>query len=174
MSSAVVRGVAPPWREHAHRAYLVGVWVKGVHGALDVLVAIVVLVAPQLVPSGLFWVSAELGDDVGAPTAIVAGTLRSVGTDVLGWPAGLLAAFLLVHGAVKLASAICLLRRLLRGYPWAIAALVALLAYQIVDAAVTGSLTMALLAVVDIAVIALVLREFGQLRAERLEREPAA
>ena len=106
------------------------------------------------------------GDDLGASGAAVAGVLRYLGADLLSWPAWLLGGFLLVHGIVKLASAVCLLRRLVRGYPWAIGALVALLVYQAADAAVTASLTMGLLAVVDVAVIALVVAEYRHLREE--------
>ena len=52
---AIVRSTSnrPRLRRNAHRAYLVGVGVKGVHGALDLVTAAVLLVAPQLLlPAG--------------------------------------------------------------------------------------------------------------------------
>jgi len=170
MTEVAEGGRGRPWRRHAHRAYLAGVGFKGIHGVADVLTAVVLLVAPQLLPSGVLWMASEAGDDLGAAGPAVSGALRYVGTDLLTWPAGLLGVFLLVHGLVKLASAVCLLRRLVRGYPWAIGALVALLAYQVGDAAVTASLTMAGLAVVDVAVIVLVVAEYRHLRAELREQ----
>ncbi len=154
------------WRDGAHRAYVVGVGFKGIHGALDVLAAVVLLAAPQLLPTGVLWMATEADDDLGASGTAVAGVLRYIGADLANWPAWLLGGFLLVHGIVKLASAVCLLRRLVRGYPWAIGALVALLVYQVADAAVTASFTMSLLAVIDVAVIALVVAEYRHLLAE--------
>lgn len=163
------------WRRQVHRAYLGGVWVKGAHGVLDVLTAVVLLAAPQLLPAGILWAAGEAGDDLGPSGTAVSGALRTVGTDLLTWPAWLLGAFLLVHGVVKLASAVCLLRRIVRGYPWAILALSALLTYQIIDAAITASPTMTGLAVIDLAVIALVLGEYRQLRCEhRIPADAAA
>jgi uncharacterized membrane protein len=170
MTEVAPTGQGRPWRRHAHRAYLAGVGFKGIHGVGDVLTALVLLVAPHLLPTGVLWMATETGDDLGAAGPAVSGALRYVGTDLLTWPAGLLGVFLLVHGLVKLASAVCLLRRLVRGYPWAIGALVALLVYQVVDAAVTASLTMAGLAVVDVAVIVLVVAEYRHLRAELREQ----
>jgi uncharacterized membrane protein len=154
------------WRRGAHRAYLAGVWFKGVHGVVDVVAAIIVLGAPALLPAGLLWAASEAGADLGPSGATVSVVVRAVGADLLSWPPWLFGGFLLVHGLVKLASALCLLLRVARGFPWAIAALGALLVYQLVDAALTSSVTVTVFAVVDIAVIALVLREYGQLRAE--------
>jgi uncharacterized membrane protein len=149
------------------------VWFKGAHGALDIVTAAVLLAVPNLLPAGLLWAADESGD-LGMPGATVSGALRHVGADLLSWPAGLLAAFLLVHGVVKCLSAFCLLRRAVRAYPWAIAALGALLVYQVVDAAVSASITMAALAVLDAAVIALVVGEYRQLRADVVRRARAA
>lgn len=75
-----------------------------------------------------------------------------------------------MHGVVKLASGFCLLRRISRGYPWAIGALCALLAYQVADAAATGSITMTALAVIDAAIIVIVIAEYRHLRATRLDQ----
>lgn len=157
---------ASGWRRHARSAYLGGVWAKGIHGGLDVATGVVLLIIPQLLPTGVLWGAEEAGDLGGTPANAVSGLLHAIGADLLSWPGWLLGAFLLLHGCVKLASAYCLLRRVTRGYPWAIGALCALFVYQVVDAALAASITMTALAVIDAVIIAIVILEYHHLRQD--------
>lgn len=70
------------------------------------------------------------------------------------------AVYFLVHGLVKVAILIALIRGSRRMYPWVIGALGALLVYQLVDFAFTRSVTMLILSVLDAIVIWLTWREW--------------
>jgi uncharacterized membrane protein len=70
------------------------------------------------------------------------------------------AAYFLVHGCVKVAVLVALVRGSTRMYPWVLGALGALLAYQVVDFAFTHSTMMLILSALDAVVIWLTWREW--------------
>lgn len=70
------------------------------------------------------------------------------------------AAYFLVHGCVKVAVLIALVRGSQRMYPWVIGALGALLIYQLVDFAFSHSAMMLTLSLLDVVVIWLTWREW--------------
>jgi uncharacterized membrane protein len=74
-------------------------------------------------------------------------------------------AYLLLHGVLKVGLVIALLRHWLPAYPVAIAVLGLFVVYELYRATQTGSVLLPVLAVVDVAVIALVVREYRALRA---------
>ena len=75
-----------------------------------------------------------------------------------------LALFFLVHGVVKLLTVYALLRRAVRWYPLAIAALAALLGVQIADLVAAPTLGGWVLTILDVLILALVTWEYRRLR----------
>jgi uncharacterized membrane protein len=88
--------------------------------------------------------------------------------------------YLGLHGVVKLALVAALLRRWLPAYPIAVVVLGAFVVYlgafvvyEVYRATRTGSVLLPLLAVLDIAIIVVIVREYRLLRRERTGVNPA-
>lgn len=75
--------------------------------------------------------------------------------------------YLLLHGMLKVALVVALLRHWLPAYPVAIVVLGLFVVYELYRATQTGSLLLPVLAIVDVVVIALVVREYRALRREQ-------
>jgi uncharacterized membrane protein len=75
--------------------------------------------------------------------------------------------YLLLHGLLKVALVVALLRHWLPAYPVAIVVLGLFVVYELYRATQTGSVLLPVLAVVDIAVIVLVVREYRALHREQ-------
>jgi uncharacterized membrane protein len=73
-------------------------------------------------------------------------------------------AYLALHGLIKLALVVALLREWRAAYPAAAAVLGVFVAYEVYRAVETGSVLLAFLAAFDVAVIVLVWREYQSLR----------
>ena len=73
--------------------------------------------------------------------------------------------YLLLHGVLKVGLVIALLRHWLPAYPVAIVVLGLFVVYELYRATQTGSVLLPVLALVDVAVIALVVREYRALRS---------
>jgi uncharacterized membrane protein len=73
---------------------------------------------------------------------------------------------------VKLALVAALLRRWLPAYPIAVVLLGTFVVYELYRATRTGSVLLPLLAVLDIAIIAVIMREYRLLRRERTGVSP--
>lgn len=153
-------------RRGFERWYSAVVAVKGVDGAVELLAGLLLLVAPGSTEVALFAMAGELGEDPSPLRIAAAHSVASAGAGLAGHapPLGL---FLLVHGVVKLLTVRALLRRALRWYPWATAAVAALLVVQVVGlvrAPTTGGWV---LTVLDVLVLVLVVLEYARLRRER-------
>jgi uncharacterized membrane protein len=148
------------------RGYSVVVALKGLDGFVELLAGLLLIGAPDLTGDLLLVIAAELGEGTSPLREAASRSITSAGTGLTG-DALPLGAFLLVHGVVKLLTVWALLRRALRWYPWAIAAVAVLLGVQVaglVPAPTAGGLT---LVVLDVAVLVLVVAEFVRLRRER-------
>lgn len=154
------------------RAYSVVVAVKGFYGLVELLAGAVLLLVPDFAGQLLTGVALELAE--GAVTLRVAAA-HAVAAASAGVAAGAvpLALFLLVHGVVKLLTAYALLRRAIRWYPWALGALGALLVVQAVDLVNAPTAGAWVLAVLDVAVVALVTWEYRRLRVARARQSVA-
>ena len=78
--------------------------------------------------------------------------------------------YLALHGVVKLALVVALLRRWQPAYPVAALVLGVFVAYELYRATRTGSVLLPLLAALDLAIIWLIVREYRLLRASRSHR----
>lgn len=148
------------------RVYVVVVAVKGVDGLLELLIGLVLLVAPRLTGRALEATAAELAEGTSPLRDAAARSIAHAGNGVVTGAAPL-ALFLLVHGAVKLVTVSALVRRAIRWYPWALAALVVLFLVQVVDLVSAPAIGGGALAALDVAVIVLVAWEYRRLRLDR-------
>lgn len=77
------------------------------------------------------------------------------------------ALYLLAHGAVKVVLVVALLRNRLWAYPWMIAVLLAFIAYQLYQLAVSPTAGLVALTVFDAFVVLLTWHEYGRQRRHR-------
>lgn len=139
-------------------------WFKGIDGILELIGGSVLLVTTpgQLLDAARAMTTRELTED---PHDILANLLLH-GLERLGAGTAIfLAVYLLLHGVVKLAIVAALLLGTPRVYPWAIAALLAFLAYQLYEIVVAPSPTVIILTIFDAVIIALTWREWRHGRA---------
>jgi uncharacterized membrane protein len=152
------------------RFFLGAVIVKGIDGAVELIVGLLLLVVPGLPHSTLESISrhalslnTSLGNFVASYTENLDDQLAAGGN-------AFLVAFLIAHGLIKLVLVYCLLRRWYRAYPAAIAVLVAFLIYQLYLSITAPTFTIIAFAVLDAAIIFLVYREYRELRLEARDR----
>ena len=148
------------------RWYTVVVAVKGLDGAVELLAGLLLLVVPGPTEVALFAMAGELGEDPSPLRIAAAHSVATAGAHLPGQalPLGL---FLLVHGVVKLLTVWALLRRALRWYPFATAAVAVLLVVQVVGLVRSPTAGGWVLTALDVAVLVLVVLEWVRLRRER-------
>lgn len=140
--------------------------VKGIDGAVELIGGILLLLVSQTEVQKV--IAAVVTHDLFGPSDgslsrhFVAGTAEFASGDRT-----FAVLYLLLHGAIKVALVIALLRHWLPAYPVAVVVLGAFVIYEIYRSTQTGSVLLPLLAVLDILVIALVIREYRALRQER-------
>lgn len=152
------------------RLFRIALVVKGVDGAAELLGALLLaVVSGATVHRLVAEVLARdlLGDPDGSLARhFVAGTSEFVSGDRT-----FAVLYLALHGVVKLALVVALLRKWLPAYPVAVLVLGAFVVYEILRAVHTGSIVLPFLAALDVAIIVLVIREYVTLRRER-QRTP--
>lgn len=145
------------------RLFRVALLVKGVDGAAELLAAVVLLLVPAAAVHRL--VAEVLGRDLlGPPDGTLARHFVAGTAEFTSGNRTFVVLYLGLHGIVKLALVGALLRRWLPAYPVAAVVLGLFVAYELYRAAVTGSVVLPLLAVLDILIIIIVLREYRMLR----------
>lgn len=152
-------------RRLIHRAFEVGVGLKGLDGALEIIGGLLLLtISPRHVSTLVLQLTQhELSED---PHDLVASYLvrLSKGLTVEGQLFG--AAYLLTHGVVKLALVAALLKRRLWAYPAAIGLFALFGAYQVYRYTFTHSLYLILLTILDVVVICLTWLEYTKVKVE--------
>ncbi len=149
------------------RVYYLGVFFKGIDGAVEFVAGVVLLFAPQLPHALLNSLSAEAAESQSPLRVFLANYIEKL-DDKLAY-AGLffLVLYLLLHGVIKLILVYCLLRRIHAAYPWAIGILLAFLGYQIYSTLVSPSIALILLDLVDAVIIVLVYLEYRRVVPKR-------
>lgn len=142
-----------------HRLFRAGVWLKGADGLLELAAGALLAVASgrQILSVARFLTQRELSED---PHDLVANALLSGAHHLAMDARGFAAAYLLVHGAVKLVLVAGLLAERRRAFPVALVVLGLFVSYQVYRVAMFGSPVLAFLTVIDIGIIALVAREW--------------
>lgn len=152
-----------------HAVFELGVVLKGIDAALEVLGAVLLLVVTprQIDRTVALLTQHELSQD---PHDLVAGLLVRAAEHVSVGGTRFASAYLLSHGALKLLLVWALLTSRLWAYPVAIAVFVAFSAYQLYRFALSGSLAMLALTALDVFVIAFTWLEWRRVRRDRVER----
>lgn len=160
LRSIVAAYRSAPWVD---RVFWVGVALKGLNGVAELLGgAVLLLVSPSQIH--LFAVAVtrgELGED---PHDRIANEILLLTNHLSGSQTLFGAAYLLLHGMVKVVLVVALLRDKLWAYPWMIAFLAAFICYQTVEIARTGSLPLIGLTAFDAVLCWLTWIEYGRHR----------
>ena len=146
--------------------FLVGVGLKGLDGAVELLLGLPLLVLrpAQVIDLARVLTAGELRED---PHDALAHVVLHGATSLSADATLLAAVYLVVHGAVKLGIVAALFRGTARVYPGAIAALTGFLVWQGYQLATAPSVGIAVLTVFDAVVIALTWREWRRHRGLR-------
>ena len=145
------------------RFYTVGVIVKGIDGAVEFLIGMILLFTPALAHDALAAISSEAAENQNVVRQFIAAYVDNLDDQLARSGTTFLVVFLILHGVVKLVLVYCLLRKLHRVYPIALAVLLAFLGYQVYAIVMRPTVGAVILAVLD-AVAAAV----GNHRAQRL------
>ncbi|MBI3889530.1 DUF2127 domain-containing protein [Candidatus Saccharibacteria bacterium] len=147
------------------RIYKVGIGIKGFDGAVELVTGILLLVAPGIVHGMLSAIIGYAQHHSGLTYAFIAEHIARLDNDLAKSGLAFLIIFLIGHGVVKIVLVYCLLRRILRAYPYALCVLVLFLVYQLyVLVQDPLSIGMWVFTLLDIAIIWLVWGEYTDLR----------
>jgi len=146
--------------------FLVGVLFKGIDGLLETIGGIVLLfVTPGQVKSAAHAATSnELTED---PHDLVANLLVHGVSHLHTGSQMFIAAYLVLHGVVKLAIVVALLVGSRRVYPWAMAALGAFVVFQVYELVTAPSVGVVVLTILDVVIIWLTWREWRRNRELR-------
>lgn len=151
-------------RPTGERLFRLAVAIKGLDGFVELVGAIVLLAVPtafvQEVVEGVL-----ARDLLGPPDGSLARHFVAGTAEFASGNRTFAVVYLGLHGVLKLAMVAALLRKWVRAYPLVIAVLGLFVVYELYRAFHTGSVVLPVLAAIDIAIIALVIREYRQLRA---------
>jgi uncharacterized membrane protein len=156
----------PAGRGFLDRFFIVSVSLKGLDGVLELLGGVLLLfVTPaQIVDWVRVLTQHELAED---SHDLLANALVHAAGSLNTAAALFAAAYLLVHGVVKVVLVAAVLRNRVWAYPWMIAFLVLFVIYQIVEMVRRFTWGMFGLTVFDALVIALTVREYRHHRTRR-------
>ena len=162
-ADSVVRFVPKDWLD---RVFEVGIVLKGLNGLLELTGGVLLLLITPAEFNGIVraLTQHELSED---PRDVIASWLLRTADGLTG--PGLLfgAAYLLIHGIVKVVLVAALLRNKLWAYPWLIAVLLLFIVYQAYQIALTPAAGLIALTVFDIAIVTLTVREYQRQRTTR-------
>lgn len=148
------------------RTFAVGILLKGLDGVLEVVGGVLLLaVNPATITGLVTWLTQhELSED---PHDYLATHLLHYAGTLTSSSVRFGAAYLLLHGVVKIFLVTVLLMNKIWAYPWAIAFLLAFIAYQVYRMTFAFSIGLLGLTIFDIFVTWLTFREYGRQRAKR-------
>lgn len=145
------------------RLFKVALALKGIDGAIELIGAIVLLIIPTGTVQTL--VNDVLARDLLGPSdGSLARHFVSGTAEFASGNRTFAVLYLGLHGVVKLALVVAMLRRIRPAYPVAVVVLGAFVVYEIYRATQTGSVLLPFLATLDIAIIVLIIREFRNMR----------
>lgn len=148
------------------RVFEVGIIGKGLNGAAELIGGVLLLL---LKPDRIHHVvvaltQGELSED---PGDFVATHLLHTASGLTGSAVLFGALYLLAHGVVKVALVIALLLNKIWAYPWMIGVLLVFIGYQLYRIAFSPTAGLIALTVIDVVIVALTCREYGQQRLRR-------
>jgi uncharacterized membrane protein len=152
------------------RVFEIGIIGKGLNGVAELIGGLLLLlVTPERIRH-LVWAltEAELSED---PHDFIARHLLHTANGLTGSAMILGAAYLLLHGAVKVVLVIALLLNKLWAYPVMIIVLLILIGYQLYRIALQASAGLVALTVFDAVIVALTWREYRRQRRRTDDQE---
>jgi uncharacterized membrane protein len=151
------------------RAFAIGILLKGLDGVLEVVGGILLLVLSPATIDNLTraLTEHELSED---PHDFLAVHLLHAAGSLTGSSLEFGAAYLLLHGVVKVVLVAALLRDKIWAYPWMIVFLIVFIVYQMYRMTFAFSIGLFGLTVFDVVVVWLTYREYGKQRAARTQR----
>ncbi len=152
------------------RAFAVGIILKGLDGVLEVVGGVLLLVVSPTTIDNLSraLTQHELSED---PHDFLATHLLHAAGSLTGSSLEFGAAYLLLHGVVKIVLVAALLRDQIWAYPWMITFLIVFIVYQIYRMTFALSIGLLGLTAFDVVVVWLTYREYGKQRAARMPRD---
>jgi len=150
------------------RTFEISIILKGLDGLLELIGGVLLLVVSPTTISLLIArvTQHELSRD---PDDFIATHLLRFGNGLTGSAVRFAAAYLLVHGIVKVVLVLALLRNKLWAYPWLIITLVVFIGYQLYRIALEPTVGLVALTIFDAFVVWLTWREWRkQLAARRI------
>ena len=154
-----------PAARRTERLFRIAMFVKGLDGAVELIGAIALLLVPATLVNQL--VADVISRDlVGSPDGFLARHLLAGTAEFASGNRTFVILYLGLHGVVKLALVVALLRRWMPAYPVAAVVLSVFVAYELYRAVRTSSVVLPVLAAVDVLIIILVVREYLLLRRE--------
>lgn len=148
------------------RFYDIGVVLKGIDGAVELAVGLLLWLAPETLASLLGRAADELASETSTFRQDLAIAIGRLDHDLAYGPLTFVIVFLILHGVVKLALVYCLLKKLYWAYPYALALLGLFLVYQVYALLTQPTVWMLIFTLLDVAIIYLVYREYREIRAE--------
>lgn len=152
----------------AHRAFVIGVFLKGLDGCLELIgaVALVLTTRPEIRHAVAWLTREELAQD---PTDFFANHVVSMAQHLTSGTRHFAAAYLLAHGVIKLALVAGLLRELRWVFPVALFILTIFIGYQVYRFTQMPTWSLGLITLIDVVVVALIAREW-RMRALQMQR----
>ena len=147
-----------------HLFFKIGVWSKGIDGALEMIAGFALLFTrPESLRNLVGWLTqGELQED---PTDFVATHLVAFFHQLSISTRHFASAYLLVYGITKMGLAAGLLRGKLWSYPTALAVLGIFLCYQTYRFSHNHSIGLGLVSVLDLIIIVLIWRDYKYMKA---------
>lgn len=153
------------WTRLAHRAFRIGILIKGLDGLLELIGSSALLLTsrPAIQHVVALLTRQELIED---PHDFVAQHLLQMTQHLSLGTQNFAGIYLLAHGLVKVAMVVGLLRGVRWAYPAAVVLMTAFIGYQGYRLFHQPSLLLVLLTVIDVTVTGLIVREWRHLPAE--------
>jgi uncharacterized membrane protein len=152
-----------------HLLFKIGVWSKGIDGALEAIAGFTLLfTTPASLRHLIDWLTqGELQED---PTDFIATHLVDFFHQLSFSTKHFVSAYLLVYGITKIGLAAGLLRGKLWAYPFALGVLGLFLCYQVYRFSHNHSMGLGFVSILDLIVIVLIWRDYQYMKAKRLEK----
>ncbi len=150
-------------RDMLDRTFEISIIAKGIDGLLELVGGVLLLAAgPSTVNHIIVDITQhELSED---PNDLIATRLLHFGAGLTGSAVRFAAAYLLVHGIVKVVLVVALLRNKLWAYPWLIVTLAIFIGYQLYRIALMPTGWLILLTIFDAFVVWITWREWRKQR----------